>query len=561
MATRIAETLLAADADLTHIHRRVVRVGAAAAWAAAAGFLVVGFLGDSEAMFLEAVGPILAAGFMTAQIVLQKENGGLALFSAALVTMVMYSVIGNETTIVPASVALVIICSIGMVLIESREIVIVGGVASLLLVIPILWGLPTGEALQLGVVMALGFAMASAIFFTIRNAATTLNKRFQTLFENSPTAVMEEDWSRSIAYLRSEYTGRPDRLREYLIAYPKVVQRAVALAKIVRVNRAAVELLEADSPDELLGLRDENKVTEDTVDSFVGALVSLYEGRSTLESEVLAVTMKGRPIWLQSRSIDTAPSNPGKTVIVGLADITHMKARQEQMADLVRAKDEFIAKVSHELRTPLTAVVGLTSEMSSMEGLSDEERNELMNLVAGQAQEMSYIIEDLLVASKAEMGTIAIDSTVVDLEAALRATIDGLAIPVNEIPETVPTVVADASRVRQILRNLLTNAQRYGGPNHRIAAGALFDKIWLEVRDDGEGVAPGDAERIFKPYGTAGSGVKDSVGLGLSVARQLAELMGGSLTYHRDLGETVFRLELPAAEPNHPVLTSNKASV
>jgi signal transduction histidine kinase len=136
-----------------------------------------------------------------------------------------------------------------------------------------------------------------------------------------------------------------------------------------------------------------------------------------------------------------------------------------------------------------------------------------------------------------------------------------LAIPVNEIPETVPTVIADASRVRQILRNLLTNAQRYGGPNRRIAGGALFDRIWLEVRDDGEGVPPGDAEKIFEPYGTAGTGVKDSVGLGLSVARQLAELMGGSLTYHRDLDETVFRLELPTAELNNPALTSNKSSV
>lgn len=561
MATRIAETLLAADADMTHIHRRVVRVGAAAAWAAAAVFLIVGFLGESDAMFLEAVGPMLAAGFMTAQIVLRKENGGLALFAAALVTMVMYTVIGNESTIVPAAVALVIICSIGMILIESRQLAIVGGVASMLLVTPIFWGLPTGEAVQLGVVMGLGFIMASAIFFTIRNAATALNKRFQTLFENSPTAVMEEDWSRSVAYLRSEYTGRPDRLREYLIAYPKVVQRAVALAKIMRVNRAAVELLEADNPEELLGFRDGEKVTEETVESFVGALVSLYEGRTSYESEVLARTMKGSPIWLQTRSVDTAPANPGSTIIVGLADISHMKARQEQMADLVKAKDEFIAKVSHELRTPLTAVVGLTSEMSSIEGLSDEERNELMHLVTGQAQEMSYIVEDLLVASKAEMGTIAIDSTVVDLQMELGATIDGLGIPVNETPESIPTVVADASRVRQILRNLLTNAERYGGPNRRIVAGALFDRIWLEVRDDGDGVAKRDVAKIFQPYGTAGSGVKDSVGLGLSVARQLAELMGGSLTYHRDLNETVFRLELPAAEVNHPTLTSKKVPV
>ena len=561
MATRIAETLLAANADLSHIHRRVVRVGAAAAWAAAAVFMVAGFLGGNEGMFIEALGPIMVAGFMTAQIILHKENGGLALFAAALVTLVMYSVVGNEDTLVPAAVALVVICSIGMLLIDTRQMETVGGVALLMFSAPLLWDLPLAEALQLGTVMMLGFVMTSAIFLTIRNSAIALNERFQTLFENSPTAVMEEDWSRSLAYIRSEYTGRPDRIRPFLMAYPAVVQRAVSMAKIVRVNQAAAELLEAPSPEALLGFREGTMVTEETMDAFVGALVALYEGKTSYEQEVLALTMKGRPIWLQTRSVDTSSGLPGTTVIVGLADVTHMKARQEAMADLVKAKDEFIARVSHELRTPLTAVVGLTSEMTSMEGLSEGERAELLQLVAGQATEMSYIVEDLLIAARAEMGTVAIDSTLVDLEVQLRNTIEGLGISVAEVPEAVRDVIADPNRVRQILRNLLTNASRYGGPNRRVLAGEIFDKVWLEIRDDGEGVSQNQASRIFEPYATAHSGVNGSVGLGLSVARQLAELMGGSLTYHRDRGETVFRLELPAADLNQSVLTSKKVTV
>ncbi len=560
MATRLAETLLAANTDMERIHRRVVRVGAAASLTAAAFFLVAGFLSGDDSMFIEAVGPMIAAGLMTALIIIRRENGGVALFGAAVVTMVMHTVVGNESTLLPAALALVVICAIGMLLIESHQILTVTSVALFLAVAPLFWAVPMFEALHLGVVMSLAFLMTSAIFFTIRNAATALNVRFQTLFENSPTAVMEEDWSEALAYVRSEYTGKPERIRAFLLAYPAVTQRAVAKAKIVRVNQAAVDLLEADGPEGLLGYRDGDKVTEETVEAFVGALVALYEGAGSYEQEVVAMTLKGRTIWLQTHCVDTSNAKSARTILVGLADITHMKARQQAMADLVKAKDEFIARVSHELRTPLTAVIGLTSEMNSTESLTDEERAELMALVTGQAFEMSYIVDDLLVASRAEMGTIAIDSTIVDLNVELDTTIEGLGIHVEELPNSICDVVADPSRVRQIMRNLLTNAERYGGASRRILTGAVFDKVWLEVRDDGDGVSPDEALGIFEPYATAHSGVKGSVGLGLSVARQLAELMGGSLTYRRDLGETVFRLELPGAKKREPALASNKPS-
>lgn len=558
MATRLAETLLAADADLTRIHRRVVRVGAAAAWTAAAVFLTVGFLGAGNSMFAQAIGPILAAVFMTTQIIIHREHGGLALFASAVVTTVMYSVIGDQLTLLPASLALVVICSIGILLVETRQILWASVISLFLGLAPQFWALPLREAIQLGVVMALGFLMAAAIFFTIRNAATVLNARFQTLFQNSPTAVLEEDWSEALAYVRSEYTGRPERIKPFLMAYPAVVKRAVARARIVRVNRAAVELLEAGDAQDLLGYRDGTSVTDETIEAFAGALIALYEGREAYEQETPALTMKGRHIWLQTRSVDVSTDGAGTRIIVGLADVTHMKERQEAMVELVKAKDEFIARISHELRTPLTAVVGLTSEMAAMDGLGEEERNELMSLVAGQAAEMSYIVEDLLVAARAEMGTLSIDVTLVDLGSELASAIDGLGIALQEVPESIPKVVADPSRIRQILRNLLTNAERYGGPNRRVLAGRRMDRVWLEVRDDGHGVPIEEETHIFEPYATAHSGVKESVGLGLSVARQLTELVDGSLTYHRDLDETVFRLELPAALTYEPALASGK---
>lgn len=543
-----ADAFLKADSDMSLVHRRVVRVGAGAAWFAAAAFVLIGLVSGNSTLVLQAIAAVLIGAFMTAQILVRRENAYVGLVVAAIGVAVFYAAIGNDDTIVPAGVSLVIICALAMVFVETRVIHVISVVGIGLFVTPLLWGLRFGEAIGLGIGMSLCFAAASVIFVSVKSALAQLQARFQMLFERSPTAVMEEDWSKAVSYLRSEYTGRPDRVRQFLLAYPAVVRRAVAMAEIVRVNKAAVSLFEARSEEDLLGPRNSMKVTGHNLDAFVNALVTLYEGGDVFEQEVLIDTFTGRPIWLQVRAADTSPDGSGDRIIVGLADVTHIKERNEAMSRLVKSKDEFIARVSHELRTPLTAVVGLTSELSSMGAMSANERGELMDLVAGQAAEMSYIVEDLLVAARAEMGTVAIDPTTVDLEHELRATIDGLGLSVDQLPDEIPRAHADASRVRQILRNLLTNADRYGGPRRRVLAGDIHDRVWLEVRDDGEGVPGEVSEQIFEPYTTAHEGISGSVGLGLSVARQLASMMGGSLTYRRDHRETVFRLELPSAE-------------
>lgn len=544
---RDADNFSTVDPNSPLVHRRVVRVGTVAAWSAAAFFVLIGLISSDPTLVLQAIAPVLIGAFMTAQILVQRENAYVSLVAAAVAVLAFYSVIGNRDTIVPAAVALVVICALAIVFVESRVTLVVAVVGFGLLVVPLLWGLSFGEAVALGLGMMLSFVTASVIFVSVKAALTQLQTRFQMLFERSPTAVMEEDWSEAVAYVRTEYTGRPDRIRQFLLAYPAVVRRAVSKANIIRVNRAAVSLFEARSADDLLGPRDSGNVSEENLEAFVDALVTLYQRHDVFEAEVLAETLTGRPIWLQVRAADTSADGSGSRIIMGLADVTHMKERNEAMSRLVKAKDEFIARVSHELRTPLTAVVGLTSEMSSVGEMSDEEQAELMQLVAGQAAEMSYIVEDLLVAARAEMGTVAIDLTKVDLDRELRATIDGLGIRVDALPDATPAVCADASRVRQILRNLLTNADRYGGPRCRVLGGEIHDRVWLEVRDDGDGVAAEMADEIFDSYTTAHEGVSGSVGLGLSVARQLASMMGGSLTYQRDEGETVFRLELPSA--------------
>ena len=126
--------------------------------------------------------------------------------------------------------------------------------------------------------------------------------------------------------------------------------------------------------------------------------------------------------------------------------------------------------------------------------------------------------------------------------------------------ETVPVslrngegpVVAtgDALRIRQIVRNLLQNAHRYGGGDVQVMTGKRQGRCLVTVSDDGKGVARNRIDSIFEPHVRAHStnGSTDSLGLGLYVSRTLARLMGGSLEYRREDGRTHFDLILPCAE-------------
>ena len=554
MASRAIQTLLASSHERTRPHRIVVRVGAAASWLAAVIFLATGALTHDETLLIEAIGPILAASLMTLQILVGREDGGTAILGSGLIVAIWYTAFGDAATVVPAAVALVLISALGMVFVTGHRMVVASTLGGALFAMPHLWDLAVDQRVVLGVIMALSFLMTYIVLGTIQAGSVALHDRYQMLFEQSPSAMLEEDWSEAIDYVRSEYSGKTDRVRQFLLAYPEVVRRAVSKAKIVRANDAALTLLDISHPARFLGYRPADVVTEENLESFVSALVCLYEGGTSWEREVPIRDRNGELRWLLYRSVDTSTDASGSSIVAGLADITHMKAKNEAMAEVVRAKDEFIANVSHELRTPLTAVIGLTSELAGKD-IDSEMRSEMLRLVSEQASEMSNIVEDLLVAARAEVGTIPVDSRPVDLLAELQATIDGLGIAIDTPEKPVPLVLADPRRVRQILRNLATNAQRYGGPQRRVVAGSIRGHVWLEVRDDGKGIPEEQADRIFQPY--VSTGADGSVGLGLAVARQLAELMDGTLVYEQSAGETVFRLQLPAADQRVPALASH----
>ena len=226
------------------------------------------------------------------------------------------------------------------------------------------------------------------------------------------------------------------------------------------------------------------------------------------------------------------------------------------LEDLVQSKDQFVASVSHELRTPLTGVVGLARELNENFSAFDElEVHEVIAMIADQGAELANIIEDLLVAARADIGTLSIAPRETDLDKELTAILQTQARTqgneVIDVHGTAPVVWADSLRLRQIIRNLLTNAARYGGDHVWVELSTTATHCSISVVDDGAGVPPGKEASIFEAYESAHEpGTQPgSFGLGLSVARRIAEMGGGSLTYHRVNGNTAFRLNVPLRPP------------
>ncbi|MDH3190632.1 MAG: HAMP domain-containing histidine kinase, partial [Acidimicrobiia bacterium] len=182
--------------------------------------------------------------------------------------------------------------------------------------------------------------------------------------------------------------------------------------------------------------------------------------------------------------------------------------------------------------------------------ITEEERPKLLEMAVQQADEVLILIEDLLAAARVESGTLNVAKVRVDLEAQVRQVMEGLSASSGDAVEVATTPVlglGDPSRSRQIIRNLVTNAIRYGGPSIRITSDHVGDRVAVIVSDDGDGIPPAERDSIFDAYSQVKGrrDVEASVGIGLHVSKQLAELMGGTLTYDHVDGWSLFRLEMP----------------
>ncbi len=171
-------------------------------------------------------------------------------------------------------------------------------------------------------------------------------------------------------------------------------------------------------------------------------------------------------------------------------------------------------------------------------------------MIEEHGQEASAIVEDLLVAARSDIDKIVVSNDIVDLRKTIELSLTTSPIEGVPVIGDCRAVKADPSRVRQILRNLLTNAARYGGPQVEIRLSQNSTMGVITVADSGDPIPPDREQAIFGPYISAHEGGSQigSIGLGLFISQKLARLMGGDLTYCHDGTHGLFTLSLPLAE-------------
>lgn len=380
--------------------------------------------------------------------------------------------------------------------------------------------------------------------------------RFETLFAASPIPTIEQDYTHVVTAFEQLRANGVTDIRSHVGADESRLRELVGLIRNVAVNPAAVAIIGLKE-EHAQGFVDPAIVNEESKGSWIDQLETVWLGRTFSEFEFLGRTLAGAPFDARrTMAVPVGPLGPDfRRVVLTIEDATRERDEQRRLQHLVEEKNAFLAAVSHEIRTPLTGVLGFTEILKDNEAsMSASERSELLAAIAGQAQDVSDIVEDLLIAARSESGQLSVSREPVDLAAEVATVLrnggshtERVAFDIGS-ESTIST--GDPGRVRQVIRNLLTNAERYGGRDVRIEIRQRVpDRIDVAVSDDGAGVSPDRLKTLFTASGAvAAPAVSGAAGLGLSICRQLAELMGGTLEYERRDARTHFILSLPLAD-------------
>jgi PAS domain S-box-containing protein len=273
-----------------------------------------------------------------------------------------------------------------------------------------------------------------------------------------------------------------------------------------------------------------------------------------------ATTSDGRKLRIAERTT----TNGGR--VTTLSDITADVERSEQLQSAhalaeaaSRAKSEFLASMSHELRTPLNAILGFAQllKRDRKTPLSDRQ-HERIGHVLSSGEHLLHLIDDVLDLASIEAGRVCVSLLSVPLSAVLEevtSTLDpiaqqnGISLQLHTPEAPLPEVLADRTRLKQILMNFGSNAIKYGRLNGRVSISArmLPHAVRICVEDNGVGIAVNQQAKLFQPFQRAGqeSGPIEGTGIGLALSKRLAELMRGSVGFTSQLGQgSVFWIDL-----------------
>jgi signal transduction histidine kinase/CheY-like chemotaxis protein len=249
-------------------------------------------------------------------------------------------------------------------------------------------------------------------------------------------------------------------------------------------------------------------------------------------------------------SITAARLGAGGGVVWTIRDVS-------ERARIERVKSDFVATASHELRSPLTSIKGFAELLERSKGLSERER-EFAEVILSSTDRLVELVDDLLDVARLEAGQMEVHPRLFDLGETVRDVARLMEPQLTarrqilelDLPAVLPRALADPGHARQIVTNLLSNANRYTGEGGVISVSLREDdsELVLEVADNGTGMSSDELEVAFERFARRGG--EGGTGLGLSIVRSLVELQRGEIEVESELGRgSRFTVRLPAEAP------------
>jgi PAS domain S-box-containing protein len=233
------------------------------------------------------------------------------------------------------------------------------------------------------------------------------------------------------------------------------------------------------------------------------------------------------------------------------------RARQE------RDRADLVSTVAHELRSPLTSVKGFTATLlAKWHRFNDDQKRVMLETVNADADRVTRLITELLDVSRIEAGRLEMRRQVVDLAGEIRKAIAGR-VAAGEAEDRfrletrgpLPEMWLDPDKIDQILGNLIENAVRHGAGTVSIVVESDVHRqgAAVSVSDEGEGIPPEAAKRVFRQFWRGHGNRRSGTGLGLYIVKGLVEAHGGTITVQRAPGGGAeFRFTVPAGAPDYP---------
>jgi PAS domain S-box-containing protein len=333
-----------------------------------------------------------------------------------------------------------------------------------------------------------------------------------------------------------------------------------AAGKLRFVNRAFLDLFgisrdQADEFDWIGALHPEDR------NSYVTTFRTALRNHDPFQQRVRVRRFDGRWRWFESRVNPVADSNGMIGYIGSSLDITDIYESQQVLKELDQRKDEFLANMSHEIRSPLTGIMGYADILLSQ--IKDPEQVRYLKTIKESGDYLIEIVNDILDLSKIDAGKLVLNMEPVSPHELLgeihglmdvRAREKQLPLALRYDGVVPPSIRTERTRLRQIVINLVSNAIKFTEEG-RVEIVARFFKepglLQIEVIDTGIGIAPEHQQILFQPFtqaDTSSTRQYGGTGLGLTITKRLAEMLGGTISFESELGKgSTFRVIIPTA--------------